>query len=301
MRMPGVSAFLAIVRTKSLYRAATQLNLAQSTVSKRLQTLEEEIGMTLIERGKGVRSIQLTSAGEAFVEIAERWDSLLQDMRTLRAAGPDVSLSVGTLDSVINSVFPGIYTELLRHKPKIHLKIATLHSTDAYDGIERRDVDVAFSLLELANTNVHIREAYSETMVVLRVAESNREYPKKVHSQDLDENSELYVRWGPSFQLWHDKCWRPYARGRTSLDTPQLMLSCFRLPSEWAIVPHSFAKLAQSRGNFIVQHLSDPPPERVVYLLTHRHPKANSQIAIDIFSECLDTALKKLDGIVRRK
>lgn len=301
MRMPGVSAFLAIVRTKNLYRAATQLNLAQSTVSKRLQALEEEIGMTLIERGKGVRSIQLTSAGEAFVEIAERWEGVLQDMRTLRTAGPEISLAIGTLDSVVNSVFPSVYSELIRYQPKIHLKISTYHSPDAYEAIERRDVDVAFSLLELANPNVNIREAYRETMVVLRLAHGDKKYPKKVRSGDLDENSELYVRWGPNFQLWHDKCWNPYARGRTDLDTPQLIMSCLRLPAEWAIVPHSFARQAQTRGNFVVQHLSDQSPERIVYKLTHRHPKANAQIAIDIFDQCLSTALGKLDGVVRHK
>ncbi len=301
MRMPSVSAFLAIVRTKSLYRAATQLNLAQSTVSKRLQTLEEEIGMTLIERAKGVRSIQLTSAGEAFVEIAERWEGLLQDMRTLRSAGPEINLRIGTLDSVVNSVFPSIHAELIRHRPKIHLKISTHHSPDAYDAVERRDVDVAFSLLELANANVNIREAYRESMVVLRLGGNDGKYPKKVRTGDLDEDSELYVRWGPGFQLWHDKCWSPYAHGRTDLDTPQLILNCFRLPGEWAIVPRSFANQAQSRGNFIVQQLSDPPPERVVYKLTHRLPKANSLIASGIFDECLNTALGSLKGIVRRR
>lgn len=73
---PGIEVFLAIVRTRNISRAAEQLNLSQSTVSKRLKVLEQEINAILFERGKGNKVLSLTLAGEEFIDLAERWQSL---------------------------------------------------------------------------------------------------------------------------------------------------------------------------------------------------------------------------------
>ena len=47
--------FLTIVSTNSVSRAAEQLYVSQSSVSKRLQQLETELGVSLIVRKKGTR------------------------------------------------------------------------------------------------------------------------------------------------------------------------------------------------------------------------------------------------------
>ncbi|MFD2880212.1 LysR family transcriptional regulator [Paenibacillus rhizoplanae] len=53
MYFPGIEAFLAIVRTGSISKAAELLHLSQATVSYRLKTLEQEMGGLLVERRKG--------------------------------------------------------------------------------------------------------------------------------------------------------------------------------------------------------------------------------------------------------
>jgi hypothetical protein len=65
-----MDAFLALVRTQSASRTAEELNVAQSTVSKRMKLLEEEIGAVLFDRRKGNKTFTLTSAGEALVDVA---------------------------------------------------------------------------------------------------------------------------------------------------------------------------------------------------------------------------------------
>jgi DNA-binding transcriptional LysR family regulator len=54
----AIETYLAILRSGSLSAAAAQLSLTQTTVSKRIKALEAELGMTLIERSKGVRSMR---------------------------------------------------------------------------------------------------------------------------------------------------------------------------------------------------------------------------------------------------
>jgi DNA-binding transcriptional LysR family regulator len=55
MNFLGIEAFLAIVQTHNLKRAADLLHLTQATISYRLKTLEQEMGAVLVERSKGVQ------------------------------------------------------------------------------------------------------------------------------------------------------------------------------------------------------------------------------------------------------
>lgn len=87
MYFPGIEAFLAIVQTGSISKAAELLHLSQATVSYRLKTLEKEMGGLLVERRKGAAQIRLTPKGEDFFSIAERWDAL---WRKPKFCGPAV-------------------------------------------------------------------------------------------------------------------------------------------------------------------------------------------------------------------
>jgi DNA-binding transcriptional LysR family regulator len=60
-----VHGFFAIVEAGSMGKAAAQLRVSQSTLTRQVQSLEAEIGAPLLERsGTGVA---LTPAGRAFV------------------------------------------------------------------------------------------------------------------------------------------------------------------------------------------------------------------------------------------
>ena len=71
-----IKTFLEIVKYKSISKAAQKLFLTQSTVSHRLNILEEELGVTLVIRRKGYRYIELTSEGEAFIPLAYEYEAL---------------------------------------------------------------------------------------------------------------------------------------------------------------------------------------------------------------------------------
>ena len=71
-----IEAFLAVVNTNSLSKAAESLYVSQSSISKWICQLEEEIGVELIVRHKGQRSIELTASGKELVPLAEEWMNL---------------------------------------------------------------------------------------------------------------------------------------------------------------------------------------------------------------------------------
>ena len=76
MNLCNVETFLCVAGSQTLSDAAAALFVSQSTVSTRIRQLEEELGVVLIRRGKGMRTVELTPQGQAFVSLAERWMAL---------------------------------------------------------------------------------------------------------------------------------------------------------------------------------------------------------------------------------
>jgi Transcriptional regulator len=291
MHNPGVETFLSVARMLSISRAAEQLNLAQSTVSKRLKDLESELGTALIERGQGVKSIRLTPAGEEFLDIAQRWTVLWNEAQGLKSENPKLSLTIGSLDSLNYALFPPLYRSLCQHQPKLRLQVVTSHSPELYDLLERRQVDVAFSLLERSYPTIVVEKCYSEPMVVIRPFSTEYQSPRVLHPRDLDPTYELFLSTGPSYKIWHDQWWDPLNNNCIQLDSAQLIFSFLFSEKQWAIVPLSVAKMAASKGNFNIFTLSEAPPERICYKITHKYPKASTIASLEILNHYLNLCL----------
>lgn len=65
--LKGIEAFIAAARASSFRDAAEQLHLTTSAISRRIQSLEEQIGVLLFERN--TRSVRLTAAGQDYLQL----------------------------------------------------------------------------------------------------------------------------------------------------------------------------------------------------------------------------------------
>ncbi|WP_067625657.1 LysR family transcriptional regulator [Alicyclobacillus acidiphilus] len=285
MDYDSIETFLTIVKTHSLTKAAELLNLTQSSVSHRLKSLESSLGMTLIERGKGRRGITVTPSGEEFIPIAERWWEIWREVQLLKTEGPKLSLLIGSVDSVNVYVLPQVYRKLIQHVPAIDIQIRTQQSTELYDLVERREVDIAFVLRERYLPSVEIKPFFTEPMVVVRLGQYE-EHGTTVHPRNLDPYDELFINWSPAYQMWHDKWWGSHANpSRMRLDTAQLILAIMEHPRQWAIVPLSMGRFFIRTGKFIIQTLTDTPPSRICYQITHKSPRQTALRPMAIFNQ----------------
>lgn len=289
----GIEAFLAIVRTQSLSRAAEKLHLAQSSVSHRLKTLEEMMGAILIDRGKGIKEIRLTPMGTEFLQLAERWNSLWLETQILKSQGPKLSLSFGAVHSLNTYVFPPLFSALTQHQSPVILSIHTLHSIPLYDEVEKGQINVGFALREQNLPGVNVERFLTVPMVVLRMGKPSDCNSKLITPSELDPNYELYIPWGPLFQIWHDRWWNPLSLSRIKLESAQLIFTLLQHPLQWSIVPLWIAKSALKEGNFSYYQLSDPPPDIVCYKLTHKYPKPSTLQSLAILDHYLNLLIDK--------
>jgi DNA-binding transcriptional LysR family regulator len=92
--------FLTIAEEGQITSAAKKLKMAQPPLSQQLKLLEDELGVTLLERGP--RHIKLTDAGEILLnrarQIIELSDSALKEINDF-SRGLKGTLSIGTVSS----------------------------------------------------------------------------------------------------------------------------------------------------------------------------------------------------------
>ncbi len=275
-----IETFLAVVAAGSINKAARLLNITQSSVSQRLKKLEEDVGSVLIDRRKGGRSIQLTHAGESFFLIAENMQAMLQRLSDTPSTGG--SLRIGCVDSVNIFLLSDMYKRMQRHSPPVQLAIGTHQSGQIYDLVEQRELDIGFVLQERRSQHLRVTPFLKEEMLVMRVAREH--LPAIVRAEDLDPRKELYINWGPKYQLWHDRLWDPMISADIRLDTLALIRILLESHDQWALVPASAQAVLELQG-FAFQRLTDPPPERICYRIVHRYPRAGAVQALRIWDE----------------
>jgi len=88
MNLSALRTFLTVVEIGNLNRAAERLNVTQSTVTARLNSLETELGHPLFVRRKS--GAELTSAGFKFLRYAQLMTDLWRQARQETSLPPDM-------------------------------------------------------------------------------------------------------------------------------------------------------------------------------------------------------------------
>ncbi len=123
--LPSLTVFEASARHGSFTRAAEELNMSQSAVSKRIASLEEWLGTLLFERVR--QRIVLTEAGDHYLgRVCEALEIMEEATMETLAFRPDaVTLNIATLPSFGNHwLLPRIASFSARH-PDISMNVSS--------------------------------------------------------------------------------------------------------------------------------------------------------------------------------
>ncbi|MEM7440289.1 MAG: LysR family transcriptional regulator [Pseudomonadota bacterium] len=121
MNLTELRTFLAIVENGSLARASAQLNVTQSTVTARLQSLEAELGQRLLNRQKS--GVTLTGPGERFRKYADTISDLWRQARQETALpGPTEAVcNIGSHPDLWPGLGAMVFTDLQDTQPNLAL------------------------------------------------------------------------------------------------------------------------------------------------------------------------------------
>jgi DNA-binding transcriptional LysR family regulator len=136
--------FVAVVRHGSVSAAADALGYTQSAVSQQLSTLERDVGLTLIDRGR--RPLRPTPAGadvlpdvEHLLSRAAALDATVADVRGLRRGHVDVV----AFPSALTSLLPPVVAAFGAVHPGVRVGVAEAETDAALAALRGGSADVA--------------------------------------------------------------------------------------------------------------------------------------------------------------
>ena len=199
--------FFSISEFGSLSKAAQHMHVSQSTLTRQMQALENEIGGQLLERGHS--GVALTAAGHALLEgmksVVARADIVISEARKL-ARGQSASVRIGYLMSAASEYLHPALTSLRRSHPKTKVVLVDLSPGDQITALRRGELDV----LVLGNINPAVqREFYVRRIATLPVVVALPETHELAAHDDIalaDLRREMFVGANPdqvpAFNNW---------------------------------------------------------------------------------------------------
>jgi LysR family hydrogen peroxide-inducible transcriptional activator len=158
--------FVALARTKNFTRAAEELHLSQSALSRAIQKLEDQLGQPVFERKP--REVVLTELGELLLERAKHILQLMEDtFSELSEAGRRGRIRLGTIPTIAPYFLPG----LLSSFAKKHSDIAVIVQEDTTENLIKRcshgEIDLAILALPLLAKNLEVEPLFDEELLLV--------------------------------------------------------------------------------------------------------------------------------------
>ncbi|MEC4767518.1 LysR family transcriptional regulator [Halomonas sp. CUBES01] len=166
MDTQSLQAFLAVADTQSFSRAAEQLHLTQPAVSKRIATLEFQVGRPLFDRIG--RRIALTEAGSVLLPQARQILFAVEDSRRALAnlsGHVGGRLTLATSHHIGLHRLPPILKDYTQRHPEVELDLHFLDSELAYQGV--RDGSLEMAVVTLAPhpiEHLHVVELWCDRL-----------------------------------------------------------------------------------------------------------------------------------------
>ncbi len=136
--------FIALVKAGSFSRAAEAVGVTQSTLSAAIQTLEAEIGVTLIDRTG--RRMQLLPAGEDFLNRAREIVASIEELpeHARQAERPlTTRLRLGVIPSIAPFLLPKVLPTTAKAFPELQLSVREGLTRTLLDNLRSGTLDVA--------------------------------------------------------------------------------------------------------------------------------------------------------------
>ena len=132
-----------IARLGSFKAAAERQNTTQASVSNRIGTLEEELGVQLFERFAG--GVKLTATGRKAVAPAE---DIMRSVSAFHQAIADPSkltgtIRIGTIDTVVHSFLPRLIAKVRESYPGISIDLDVDLTSNIAAEMQSRKIDLA--------------------------------------------------------------------------------------------------------------------------------------------------------------
>lgn len=166
MELLDLHYLVVAVETGNLSRAAESLGITPSTISRRLNRLEDELGVTVLERG--VFGVRPTAVGHKILvqvrRALESVDDLLQAGRS-GALARTGRVRLGVRMAPIGQPLQSLLTTWHEQNPNVALTLHELNDNELYEGLVERSLDAALVTTHTLSRGTSSVPIYREKLI----------------------------------------------------------------------------------------------------------------------------------------
>ncbi len=161
-----VISYLGVIREGSFTKASRKLKVGQSTISHQINSLEEMLGVILIDRK--VKDITLTPEGIIFRNFCDR---LMENVENLKndfqkgIPGTVTKISASSIPSTY--ILPGIIKKINRHSPDCLYSVDIANSREAIEFVKEGKVEAGVVGKIISNSGLVYELFYSDEIVLV--------------------------------------------------------------------------------------------------------------------------------------
>ena len=277
MEFSQLEAFLEAANRGSFRRAADALYLSQPSVSARVQTLENEVGVALFHRT--ARGVRLTDMGRTFLPFAQRSMATLRRGREVLESVRQTSagiLNMATARVIGTYVLPETLQKFQQLYPDANLHIKVGGSSDVLQMVVDEEVQLGLARF-MQHPDVDALHLYDEEAVlVVHPGHSFTKTRVAAMSQVAQEPLIVYDPGDPGssyFQFINRVCRDAgvTAKVEMNLDSVEAAKNMVRLGLGVSFLPRSAVRREVEFGSLTLIDLAEVPPVLLpTYLLLRR-------------------------------
>lgn len=292
MKNPDLYYFRKLAETRSFTLTAEAFYISQPSISIALKRLETEFGLSLINRDRSSKSVELTEAGELFfkrcVEITDLLDQTKKDMDSL---GSKV-VTLGFLPTIGGHFLPQIMPQLTDYLSD--LKFLEEESSDAmYELVQKGEVTAAIvgSDNKIIEDSHLIQAPIAQKQLHLWVSPSHplAEY-KRINSRMLKETHFVTLAKGYTHQRIFEKWAKEHQIDESHIHYTNEIQTANSMIASGMTAGLMIDSLVRDRTDIVKLELTDAPEFYVSMLVNPKAIQSNRQRA---FNELLIETVKK--------
>ena len=201
MTLTELRYVVAVARERHFGRAADSCFVSQPTLSVAIKKLEDELGVTLFERGGS--EIGVTPIGAQIVEQAQRVLEQSSAIKEIARSGKDPlnePMRLGVIHTIGPYLLPQLVRRLIEGAPQMPLILQENYTTSLIEQLKRSQIDAAILALPLPDSGLMVQPLYDEDFVVATPREHPWNSRTNVTAADLKDETMLLLGAGHCFR-----------------------------------------------------------------------------------------------------
>ncbi len=278
---------VAIADARSFGRAAERCHVSQPTLSAQLQTLEQHLGVKLVERSR--HNVVMTPVGREVASRARRILREVDDLVDVARHGVDLmsgTLRLGVLPTIGPYLLPLFLPTLHERHPALKVYVREGMRDDLLSQMEDGRLEALLIPLPVSGVELASERLYYEELMVAVASDHRLAAEGEIERQQLRDERVLALESGHRLHEQVAELCRQYGAtlltdfAGTSLDTLRLMVG---MGDGIAFLPSLYVRSETPKDDQVrVIRLKHRPPRRLIGLVWRKqsaHAREFRQVA----------------------